>query len=108
MATSSTATKSARAHREFRVKMAKRSLSLRDVSRLSGVPYTSASAILAGRMIHPDNFERIIAAIESAPLPEDAKDEITAEEYRAQTREIAGRAGRIKMQLPRLTKRQKA
>jgi predicted transcriptional regulator len=64
--------------------MTRRSLTLREVARLSKVPYNSASAILAGRLVQPANLEKIIAAIESVPLADEP--EITLEEFRQQMR----------------------
>lgn len=75
----------------LRLEMMKRGLSMRELSRRSGVPYASMSGILNGRLIQPTNLRKIQEVIDSEPEP------LTPEEYRAQTLEIAGRAGRIKI-----------
>ncbi|MGI8438092.1 MAG: helix-turn-helix domain-containing protein [Chthoniobacterales bacterium] len=54
---------------DLRVEMLQRGLRLRDVSIASGVPYSTVSGILAGRIIQPENFQKIVRAIESAPEP---------------------------------------
>jgi transcriptional regulator with XRE-family HTH domain len=58
--------------RNLKAKMMLKDLSLKDVSRRSGVPYTMASAILNGRMVHPEYARRIQRAIEGAPAPKGA------------------------------------
>lgn len=55
--------------RNLKAMMALKDLSLRDVSRRSGVPYTMCSAILNGRLIHTEYARRIQRAIETAPKP---------------------------------------
>jgi DNA-binding LacI/PurR family transcriptional regulator len=49
--------------------MALKDLSLKDVSRRSGVPYQQCSEILNGTRIHTTKADRIRRAIESAPTP---------------------------------------
>lgn len=89
---------------ELKIEMLRRGISRGDLSKLSGVPYVTVSGILTGRVTQPANYEKIRAAIESTALAGDAEDDITPEEFRSQIHEVAGRPGRIKMQLPSLTK----
>jgi transcriptional regulator with XRE-family HTH domain len=84
----------------LRMKMLRRNLSLREVSKRAGVPYVSASAILNGRLVQPTNLEKLSAAIESVPVIPD----LSREEYLAQLREIAGRQPQNKISQPGLTK----
>jgi len=49
-----------------------KNLSLKDVSELSGVPYSNCSQVLNGRLIHPEYLRRIKKAIRNAPIPQEA------------------------------------
>ena len=56
--------------RRLRGKMEIKTLTMRAISETTGVPYTTVSAILCGRMVHPAYLRRIQEAIEAAPMPE--------------------------------------
>lgn len=56
--------------RRLRGKMAIKELTVREISAASGVPYATASAILNGRINHPEYLARLISAVENAPMPE--------------------------------------
>lgn len=58
--------------RELKAKMALKDLSLRDVSRLSGVEYVRCSEILNGTRIDPTRLSKINEAIKKAPTPKGA------------------------------------
>lgn len=69
----------------LKIEMLRRDLSLRDLSRISGIHYVSVSGLLNGRIVQPENLRKIVDAIESVPVAEEA--EITPpEEFHAQTR----------------------
>ncbi len=55
--------------RELRAKMALKDLSLSDVSDLAGLPYTTVSAVLRGRLARPAFLKKVRAVIVSAPTP---------------------------------------
>lgn len=65
----------------LRLKMTQRGLSVRDVARMAGVEYTSASRILAGHKKRPFDLQKIERAIESVP-PADV--DMTAQEVRSE------------------------
>jgi hypothetical protein len=56
--------------RKLRSEMELKDLSLREVSELSGVGYSVASAVLTGRLFHPTALEKIGRAIKDAPIPQ--------------------------------------
>jgi transcriptional regulator with XRE-family HTH domain len=56
--------------RRLRAKMNLKGLSLKEVSRLSGVGYTYCSNILAGRFNDATRLMAIKRAIRNAPMPE--------------------------------------
>lgn len=58
-----------RSIRQLNADMALRCLSLRDVSRRSGVNYHVASAVLNGRRTSHELIESIRAAIAASPIP---------------------------------------
>ncbi len=49
--------------RRLRSRMELKGLTLRDVSTRANVPYTMASAILRGRLVHPEYLTRLRCAI---------------------------------------------
>ena len=51
--------------RKLRAAMQLRDISMRDISAATGIPYTTVSGVLCGRLIHPQYLQRIIKAIES-------------------------------------------
>ena len=53
--------------RRLRAKMEMKMLTMRSISATTGIPYTSVSAILCGRLVHPQYLRRIQIAIEDAP-----------------------------------------
>lgn len=55
--------------RRLRAKMLIKNLTMRDVATAAEVPYTTACAILRGRLIHPEHLQRLRGVIESAPAP---------------------------------------
>lgn len=57
--------------RKLKAQMALKDLSLHDVHRLSGVPYSDCSQILNGKKIHPEYLRRIKNAIAKAPTPKE-------------------------------------
>jgi predicted transcriptional regulator len=58
--------------RKLKAQMALRDLSSGEVSKRSGVPYSTTIQILNGRLIHPEYLRRIKNAILSAPVPQEA------------------------------------
>lgn len=55
--------------RALRSRMELKDLSLRDVSELAEVPYTTASAVLSGRIRSAEAVQKLRAAIIAAPTP---------------------------------------
>jgi len=55
--------------RRLRADMELKDLSLADVARLSGIPYTVLSALLNGRIVNPKHLARARAAIHLAAMP---------------------------------------
>lgn len=53
--------------RKLKAKATMKDLSLKQISELSGVPYSEASRVLNGRLIHPEYRDRISKAINEAP-----------------------------------------
>jgi predicted transcriptional regulator len=58
--------------RQLKADMILRGLSLRDVSKISKVPYSTCSQILNGHWVHPEYLRRIQKAISSAPVLQEA------------------------------------
>jgi hypothetical protein len=58
--------------RKLRSQMVLKDLSLIDVSKLSGVAYTTCSLVLNGKVNFPDQFRRIKQVIREAPYPQEA------------------------------------
>lgn|GEM_PF-4811350 len=56
----------------LKVRMLEKGLSLKDVSRLSGVGYSLCSLILNGRYNDADKLAAIKRAIRNAPMPTEA------------------------------------
>jgi hypothetical protein len=56
--------------RRLRGKMEIKNLTMRTISATTGIPYTSVSAILCGRLVSPEYLRRIQEAIEAAPMPQ--------------------------------------
>lgn len=57
--------------RKLKAQMALKDLSLKDVSRRSGVPYQQCSEILNGTRVHSAKAALIKRSIESAPTPKE-------------------------------------
>jgi hypothetical protein len=57
--------------RKLKAQMVLKDLSLKDVSRRSGVPYQQCSEILNGTRVHAGKARLIRGAIESAPTPKE-------------------------------------
>lgn len=57
--------------RQLKAQMALKDLTLKDVSRRSGVPYQQCSEILNGTRVHADKARRIKRAIETAAVPKE-------------------------------------
>lgn len=55
--------------RQLRAEMALKDLSLRLVARDAGVNYGTASSVLSGRRVHPEELKRLSRAIRTAPVP---------------------------------------
>lgn len=55
--------------RKLKADMVMKDLTLRALARKARVPYTTASLILNGYRIDPQNLSRLVAAIERAPYP---------------------------------------
>ena len=55
--------------RKLRAEMELKDLSLRAVSDRSGVNYGTASSVLSGRRVHPEELKRLSQAIRTAPVP---------------------------------------
>jgi predicted transcriptional regulator of viral defense system len=53
--------------RQLRAQMALKNLSVNDVAKTSGVPYTTTSDLLTGRLNHSGFLERIQRAVAQAP-----------------------------------------
>lgn len=56
--------------RKLKAKAAMKGLSLRQIAALSGVPYSQASRLFNGWLIHPSYFARVEKVINDAPNPE--------------------------------------
>lgn len=56
--------------RQLRAQMALKNITLKEVSRLSGVAYTVCSQVLSGYVGDPDKVAKVRAAIATAPEPE--------------------------------------
>ena len=55
--------------RKLKAKAVMKGLRLIDIVALSGVPHSSASQVLNGRLIHPEYLARIEKVIREAPEP---------------------------------------
>ena len=55
--------------RKLKAKAVMKDLSLLKIAVLAGVSYSSASQILNGKLIHPENLAKIEKAIQEAPEP---------------------------------------
>lgn len=53
--------------RDVKAAMVLKNLSLREVSNRAKVHYNTASAILRGRIIHPEAFQRLATVVQNAP-----------------------------------------
>ncbi len=55
--------------RKLKARAIMKDLSIRQISKLAGVPYSTVSQILNGNWIHPEYLERIEKVINQAPNP---------------------------------------
>jgi hypothetical protein len=58
--------------RKLKAQMIIKGLSLGDVARLARVPYTTASSILNGQLVHPEYRRQLENAVRQAPTPQEA------------------------------------